>query len=77
MGIFEAELQYWDQHDLDSFFTNFTSIPTGTHPINMEIDGGVAQTSNVSAAGEEAMLDLDMAYPIGKNQSTNHATPTC
>ncbi|KAK7710335.1 hypothetical protein SLS64_005920 [Diaporthe eres] len=30
MGIFEAELQYWDQLDLDLFFTNFTHwIPNG------------------------------------------------
>lgn len=65
MGIFEAELQYWDQHDLNSFFTNFTQIPNGTHPVDMEIDGGVAETRNISAAGEEAMLDLEMAYPIG------------
>ena len=66
MGIFEAELQYWDQFDLNSFFTNFTRwIPNGTHPLNNLVDGGVAVTTNVSAAGEEAMLDLDMAYPIG------------
>ena len=76
MGIFEAELQYWDQHDLDSFFTNFTQIPNGTHPINNEIDGGVAQTSNISAAGGEAMLDLDMAYPIGKSHCTGQVTQT-
>ena len=67
MGIFEAELQYWDQLDLDLFFTNFTSwIPNGTHPINVQIDGGVAQTTNISAAGDESMLDLEIAYPIGK-----------
>ena len=66
MGIFEAELQYWDQHDLNSFFTNFTRIPNGTHPINNEVDGGVAQTHDVAIAGGEAMLDLDMAYPIGQ-----------
>jgi tripeptidyl-peptidase-1 len=67
MGIFEAELQYWDQLDLDSFFTNFASwIPNGTHPVNVQIDGGVAQTTNISAAGDESMLDLEIAYPIGK-----------
>jgi tripeptidyl-peptidase-1 len=67
LGIFEAELQYWDQLDLDSFFTNFTSrIPNGTHPINVQVDGGVAQTTNVLAVGEESMLDLEIAYPIGK-----------
>lgn len=66
MGIFEAELQFWDQHDLNSFFTNFTSwIPNGTHPSNNLVDGGVAIAPNISLAGGEAMLDLDMAYPIG------------
>lgn len=65
MGIFEAELQFWDQLDLDSFFTNFTRrIPNGTHPIDHNIDGGVAQTTNISLAGGESMLDLELAYPI-------------
>ncbi|KAF7198229.1 Aorsin, partial [Pseudocercospora fuligena] len=69
MGIFESELQYWDQLDLNLFFANFTNIPSSTHPINKEIDGGVAQTTNVSAAGGEAMLDLQLAYPIVYPQS--------
>jgi tripeptidyl-peptidase-1 len=66
MGIFEAELQYWDQMDLNLFFTNFTRIPNGTHPMNDLVDGGVAvvPNGNISLAGGEAMLDLDMAYPI-------------
>ncbi|KAF3014047.1 hypothetical protein E8E14_011471 [Neopestalotiopsis sp. 37M] len=65
LGIFEAELQYWDQVDLDLFFTNFSSwIPQGTHPFDEEIDGGVAQTDNISLAGGESMLDLLLAYPI-------------
>lgn len=64
MGIFESELQFWDQPDLDSFFTNFTDIPNGTHPIDHNIDGGVAKTTDVSAAGVEAMQDLQLAYPI-------------
>ncbi|KAK9412956.1 putative Peptidase S53 domain-containing protein [Seiridium unicorne] len=65
LGIFEAELQYWDQQDLDLFFANFTDwIPQGTHPIDEEIDGGIAQTDNISLAGGESMLDLQLAYPI-------------
>lgn len=65
MGIFEAELQYWDQEDLDLFYSNFTPrIPNGTHPLNKEIDGGVATTTNLSDAGGESMLDLELAYPI-------------
>lgn len=62
MGIFEAELQYWDQLDLDLFFTNFTHfIPNGTHPIDNNVDGGVAKTTNVSEAGGESMLDLEVS----------------
>lgn len=64
MGVFEAELQYWDQLDLDLFFTNFTHwIPNGTHPIDNNVDGGVAQTANVSEAGGESMLDLEVGKP--------------
>lgn len=65
MGIFEAELQFFDQEDLNLFFTNFTHwIPNGTHPIADLIDGGVAVTTNVSEAGGEALLDLELTYPI-------------
>ena len=69
MGIFEAELQYWDQLDLDLFFSNYTNIPNGTHPIDYNIDGGVAQTKNVSQAGGEATLDIQQAYAIIYPQS--------
>ena len=65
MGIFESELEFWDQEDLNLFFSNFSSrIPNGTHPIDKLIDGGVAVTTNISQAGGEALLDLDIAYPI-------------
>ncbi|KAI8633240.1 putative protease S8 tripeptidyl peptidase I [Xylariaceae sp. FL1651] len=65
MGIFEAELQFWDQLDLDLFYANFTPrIPQGTHPIDRNIDGGVAMTTDPKKAGGESMLDLDLAYPI-------------
>lgn len=41
MGIFESELQFYQQNDLNSFFTSFThNIPNGTHPIAANIDGG-------------------------------------
>ena len=64
LGIYEAELQFWDQLDLDLFFTNFTRwIPNGTHPMNRDIDGGVAK-SKPALAGGESMLDLSNAYPI-------------
>ena len=65
MGIYESELQFWEQEDLDLFFTNFTRrIPNGTHPIDVDIDGAVATSPNVSLAGGEAELDLMMAYPV-------------
>lgn len=64
MGVFEAELQYWDQLDLNLFFSNFTHwIPNGTHPIDNNVDGGVAKTTNVSEAGGESMLDLEVRKP--------------
>lgn len=64
LGIFTAELQYWDQQDLDLFFEKYTDIPRGTHPIDQNIDGGVGSTKNVSAGGNETMMDLSVAYPI-------------
>lgn len=65
LGIFEAELQWYDQYDLDLFYKRFTPwIPAGNHPININIDGGVAETDNVSIAGPEVMLDIELAYPI-------------
>jgi tripeptidyl-peptidase-1 len=65
LGIFEAELQFWDQEDLNLFYANFSpKIPQGTHPINEEIDGGIATTNRSALAGGEAMLDLQLAYPI-------------
>lgn len=65
MGIFESELQFYTQLDLDSFFTNFTShIPNGTHPIAANIDGGQQSTTDPFQAGGEVNLDLMLAYPI-------------
>ena len=65
MGIFESEAEYYDQVDLDLFYANFTpQIPKGTTPIPINIDGAMAMTTNVSDAGGEAMLDLELAYPI-------------
>lgn len=65
MGIFESELQFYTQLDLDSFFTNFTRyIPNGTHPIGANVDGGQQSTTDPYQAGGEANLDLMLAYPI-------------
>ena len=65
MGVFESELQFYTQLDLDSFFTNFTRyIPNGTHPIAANVDGGQQSTTDPFQAGGEADLDLMLAYPI-------------
>jgi tripeptidyl-peptidase-1 len=65
MGIFESELQFYYQPDLDLFFTNYTKfIPNGTHPVAANIDGGQQATTTASEAGGEAELDLLLAYPI-------------
>jgi tripeptidyl-peptidase-1 len=65
MGIFESELEFYYQPDLDSFFTNFTSyIPNGTHPVAANIDGGMQSTTDPYYAGGEVSLDLQLAYPI-------------
>lgn len=64
MGIFESELEFYYQEDLNSFFTNFTSIENGTHPIAANIDGGQQATDDRYYAGGEVNLDLMLAYPI-------------
>lgn len=65
MGIFESEMEFYTQEDLDLFFTNFTSnIRNGTHPIPANIDGGQQSTDDPYYAGGEVNLDLMLAYPI-------------
>lgn len=65
LGIFESELQFYTQQDLDLFFANFTpQIPKGTHPIAANIDGGQQSTTDPYYAGGEVSLDLQLAYPI-------------
>lgn len=66
LGIFESELQFYTQADLDDFFTNFTSgaIPNGTHPVAANVDGGQQSTEDPYYAGGEVSLDLQLAYPI-------------
>lgn len=65
LGIFESELQFYRQEDLNLFFANFTpQIPNGTHPIAANIDGGQQATHDAYFAGGEVSLDLQLAYPI-------------
>lgn len=69
LGIFESELQFFYQPDLDNFFTNYTKIPNGTHPIAVNIDGGQAETLDKYYAGGETELDLMLSFPIVYPQS--------
>ncbi|TVY65695.1 Aorsin, partial [Lachnellula suecica] len=65
LGVFESELQFYTQADLDLFFKNYTSyIPQGTHPIAANIDGGQQSTTDPYEAGGEVSLDLELVYPI-------------
>ena len=77
LGIFESELQFYTQLDLDSAFTNLTggAIPNGTHPIAANIDGGQQATTDLYEAGPEVNLDFILAYPIVYPQTiTNYQT---
>lgn len=69
MGIFKSSLQFWDQPDLNAFFTNYTNIPNGTHPIGANIDGGEQTFDSIYYAGDEVNVDLQIAYPIIYPQS--------
>lgn len=64
MGIYESDLEFWLQSDLDTFFGNYTDIPNGTHPIAANIDGGQQSANSIYYAGTEVELDLTIAYPI-------------
>lgn len=77
LGIFESELQFYIQSDLDLFFSNFTggAIPNGTHPIAANIDGGQQSTTDLYADVGEVNLDFMLAYPIVYPQNiTNYQT---
>ncbi|KAK4539363.1 hypothetical protein LTR36_010993 [Oleoguttula mirabilis] len=64
MGIFENG-DFYAQEDLNLFFANYTPyIPNGTHPTLDSIDGGSAPVTNLSEAGGESSLDLQLAYPL-------------
>lgn len=65
LGVFESELQFYYQPDLDSFFHTFArEIHNGTHPLAANIDGGMQATTDPYYAGGEVNLDLMLAYPI-------------
>ena len=63
LGIFE-EGDYYDQADLDAFFTNlYKNIPKGTHPQANLVDGAQAPVPQ-EEGGEESALDFQISYPI-------------
>lgn len=63
LGIFE-DGDFYAQEDLNLFFANYTPyIPNGTHPTLDSIDGGYAPV-NLSDAGGESSLDLQISYPL-------------
>lgn len=64
MGVYESDLEFYTQKDLDLFFTTFTDIPNGTHPVAANIDGGQQSTKDLYEAGNEVSLDLQCAYPV-------------
>jgi len=48
LGIFESELQFYTQLDLNAFFGNYSDwIPGGTHPIAANVDGGQQSTEDL------------------------------
>ena len=60
LGIINEGIPY-AQPDLELFFSKYTTIPRGTAPTNITLDGGLA-FSNYS--DEETTLDLDVSYPV-------------
>ncbi|KAK8009372.1 hypothetical protein PG991_011923 [Apiospora marii] len=71
MGIFQGLGQKYTQHDLDTFFQEFTDgIPNGTHPELRSINGGLGVTTDLRRAGSEANLDFQMAYGLIWPQQT-------
>lgn len=63
-GIREKHANFFQKRDLNLFFGNYTpSIPEGTHPQAQFIDGAFAPV-NVSEAGGESLLDMELSFPI-------------
>lgn len=64
LGIYELESRY-NFPDLYAFFEKFAPrIPNGTHPILQSIDGAKGPTKKFNPSGGEALLDIELAYPI-------------
>ncbi|KAI1455382.1 Pro-kumamolisin, activation domain-containing protein [Annulohypoxylon moriforme] len=68
LGIYEFGDSY-NQIDLDHFYRTFTpSIPPGTAPHVLSIDGGIAP--GPQGTGIESLLDLTLAIPLLYPQQT-------
>lgn len=64
LGIFEDYESVYDQRDLNLFFQRFApDIPLNTHPELVSINGDKAPTT-VKNGGDEAILDLDLAFSL-------------
>lgn len=76
LGIFENELQFYKQSDLNDLWVSTASyVPKGTGPIIQGIDGGaealkINAQSEYSYAGPEANLDFSAAIPLIYPQKT-------
>lgn len=69
LGIWETG-DTFDQEDLDIFFKKYAkNVPAGTKPELALINGATAPVSPANA-GEESLLDFDIAYPIIQPQNT-------
>lgn len=63
LGIIQYHQSY-DQKDLDDFFSYYsTNIPNGTHP-TLNLIAGATGPTDPGPGNAEAMLDLEVAYPL-------------
>ena len=61
LGVYEAMDRY-SQESLDAFYATYIpSIPNGTHPTDMSVDGALNGTLEEEG---ESDLDFQLAYPI-------------
>ncbi|KAM3446780.1 hypothetical protein MY3296_009354 [Beauveria thailandica] len=70
LGIYESLGDVYSQEDLNLFYTKAAPyIPAGTGP-ELDLINGATAPNSPDQAGEESLLDFDMAYPIIYPQGT-------